>query len=405
MKNFGKILMVLVSVMLLGGCAAKFDYNVKINSDNSMEISAIAAYDDEMIDSIMSSSGGTISTNPSASTDTTQTPSYTDEERWNYLEQAFSSGEMPITETDGVKRYDKDGFKGYEATEKIDNINDITGDKANFNLDDSSNLNNTIMFVKKDGGYEASIGIDEETASSYSQYTAYGMDFEYKFVVSLPTKAGDNNATSVSDDGKTLTWDLTKFKGDSIKFVYKPSNIIMYIIIAAIVLVVIALIVVFILGKKNKNKTDSKEGTPVLVDETPVLNNLVNDTVSMASSVNTPTPSEQTESLFNAQPIPSEQTESLFNAQPTPSVHTESLFNAQPTPSVQTESLFNAQPTPSVQTESLFNAQPTPSEQTESLFNTQSDNVVDNSNVQANSQATGNSEHVENLFDSKNSNI
>ena len=247
------------------------------------------------------------------------------------------------------------------------------------------------MFVKKDGGYEASIGIDEETASSYSQYTAYGMDFEYKFVVSLPTKAGDNNATSVSDDGKTLTWDLTKFKGDSIKFVYKPSNIIMYIIIAAIVLVVIALIVVFILGKKNKNKTDSKEGTPVLVDETPVLNNSVNDTVSMASSVNTPTPSVQTESLFNAQPIPSEQTESLFNAQPTPSVQTESLFNAQPTPSVQTESLFNAQPTPSVQTESLFN--------------TQSDNVADNSNVQANSQATGNSEHVENLFDSKNSNI
>ena len=36
MKNFGKVLIVLVSVMLLGGCGVKVEYNAKINNDNSM---------------------------------------------------------------------------------------------------------------------------------------------------------------------------------------------------------------------------------------------------------------------------------------------------------------------------------------------------------------------------------
>ena len=270
MKNFGKVLIVLVSVMLLGGCGVKVEYNAKINNDNSMEFSVLAAYDNEMIDAMMSNDSS-INDNTGLDssygvTDSSQTPSYTDEDRWNFLEEAFSSGEMPITDNESAERYEDGEYKGYKATIKVDDIDDVTGDKATFNLSDSSTIANSVIFVKKNGNYEANIGIDNSTGSTYSQYTSYGMNFDFKFVVELPTKAGDNNATSVSEDGKTLTWDLANFTGDSIQFVYKPSNMMIYIIIGAIVLVVIALILVFILGKK-KNKKDPREGTPVLVND------------------------------------------------------------------------------------------------------------------------------------------
>ena len=108
MKNFGKVLIVLVSVMLLGGCGVKVEYNAKINNDNSMEFSVLAAYDNEMIDAMMSNDSS-INDNTGLDssygvTDSSQTPSYTDEDRWNFLEEAFSSGEMPITDNESAER-------------------------------------------------------------------------------------------------------------------------------------------------------------------------------------------------------------------------------------------------------------------------------------------------------------
>ena len=88
MKNFGKVLIVLVSVMLLDGCGVKVEYNAKINNDNSMEFSVLAAYDNEMIDAMMSNDSS-INDNTGLDssygvTDSSQTPSYTDEDRWNF---------------------------------------------------------------------------------------------------------------------------------------------------------------------------------------------------------------------------------------------------------------------------------------------------------------------------------
>ena len=314
MKNFGKVLIVLVSVMLLGGCGVKVEYNAKINNDNSMEFSVLAAYDNEMIDAMMSNDSS-INDNTGLDssygvTDSSQTPSYTDEDRWNFLEEAFSSGEMPITDSESAERYEDGEYKGYKATIKVDDIDDVTGDKATFNLSDSSTIANSVIFVKKNGNYEANIGIDNSTGSTYSQYTSYGMNFDFKFVVKLPTKAGDNNATSVSEDGKTLTWDLANFTGDSIQFVYKPSNMMIYIIIGAIVLVVIALILVFILGKK-KNKKDPREGTPVLVNDNAEVTPVTPTVVPVNTSVNTPVAdSTQTTSVFDNSN--DNQVESLF---------------------------------------------------------------------------------------------
>ncbi|MDD6480187.1 MAG: hypothetical protein SPI91_06005 [Bacilli bacterium] len=50
------------------------------------------------------------------------------------------------------------------------------------------------------------------------EYQSY-FDLEYK--VTLPEKPISSNATSVSEDGKTLTWKMTYRKKNSVQYEFK----------------------------------------------------------------------------------------------------------------------------------------------------------------------------------------
>ena len=50
------------------------------------------------------------------------------------------------------------------------------------------------------------------------EYQSY-FDLEYK--VTLPEKQISSNATSVSEDGKTLTWKMTYRKKNSVQYEFK----------------------------------------------------------------------------------------------------------------------------------------------------------------------------------------
>ena len=74
-----------------------------------------------------------------------------------------------------------------------------------------------------------------------------------KVVISLPIKPSANNATSVSDDGKTLTWDL--LSESNIHLEFSLINIGMIIGLCVLALAVVAAVVVIIIIKKGKKNT------------------------------------------------------------------------------------------------------------------------------------------------------
>ncbi|MEJ8306485.1 transmembrane domain-containing protein [Saccharibacillus sacchari] len=80
-------------------------------------------------------------------------------------------------------------------------------------------------------------------------------EFDFRFKLTLPIKPGENNADTVSDDGRTLTWNLAATRENRIELELAVPNIQRIVIAASAVLVVlIALIVFVVLRRKRKKK-------------------------------------------------------------------------------------------------------------------------------------------------------
>ena len=105
------------------------------------------------------------------------------------------------------------------------------------------------MFQKRGNNYFTEFSAGEPVDTSDTE--GYDITYNVKYIVNLPNKAISHNATEVSEDGKTLTWDLTQSL-DTISYEFAFSNnTVMYIIIG--VLVVCAVVAFVLLNKKKKN--------------------------------------------------------------------------------------------------------------------------------------------------------
>lgn len=116
------------------------------------------------------------------------------------------------------------------------------------------------LFVKSGDVYSAKyvfdIG-DGDSDSDSSGFDASAMEsmFDLRFVVNLPNKSESNNATSVSSNGKTLTWNLKYSEPTSIEFSFKvePASMLLPIIIGVVaVVVILAVVCCVVLSKKKK---------------------------------------------------------------------------------------------------------------------------------------------------------
>jgi hypothetical protein len=86
-------------------------------------------------------------------------------------------------------------------------------------------------------------------------------DLSYK--IKLPVKAGENNASKVSEDGKELTWNLKYSKLNEVNFAFALGNNLLPIIIAVVAGVLILMAVTGKFKKKPKEaeETDAVEET------------------------------------------------------------------------------------------------------------------------------------------------
>ena len=201
-KTLKTIIALVAAVVLLTGCGMKTESGFKIESNGNIKVQIIMAYDNEMIDAML-----TYQEDQNAS----DIKTHTDAERWAYIESDDSGMDTP----DGYKkeRYDQGGYKGYLLTQDLGHIDTVSSTSASSRVDIGSldDFKGQVLFIKNGDTYKSNMTIKKAAdTSEYSEYESMGMVIDMKFVVELPGRPISSNATSVSTDGRTLYWDMTK---------------------------------------------------------------------------------------------------------------------------------------------------------------------------------------------------
>ena len=164
---------------------------------------------------------------------------------------------------------EKNGFTGYTITKKDVDLEDLSCEDGKADL--QAAFEGKIFTVN---GRHVSMrftpftDMDEDTASSLSML-GYA-DGYMRYQVTFPVKPTNHNATSVSDDGKTLTWNLTKFgPGEEIYAEFNKPLLpawVWWILIglaACVVCFVIILLCRKAIGSKKSHAPQGAEGAPV----------------------------------------------------------------------------------------------------------------------------------------------
>ena len=259
-----RFLLVLVAVFCLTGCV-KMNATMKINNDKSMDYEIITAMAKDLVQGdtkVLSDDQ-----KKQAKKNGYKLSDYKDDEMVGYKATKHIKNIDEISTTKKVesnldmdskdkymftvkKGFFKNTYKAKLTTSTTDNLNSQMGN-SNSNDNDYSydeDEDEDLDYDYEDDEDDSSIDLGDDT--DFSQYTK-NMDF--KFEVKLPYKAKKNNATSVEDDGKTLSWNLFEAK-DDIEFEFELYNLTnIYLTIGGAV-VVIALVIVFILKKKKSDK-------------------------------------------------------------------------------------------------------------------------------------------------------
>ncbi len=189
----------------------------------------------------------------------------TDEEEELEEEEEEEENEYEELEEEGweVEDYKEDNYVGVTLTKtdiKLDELEDVLQDTDlgfdDFSLEKKGSTWVLEWDINDNLGDTSDEGLSEDTIKEYDGY----MTFE----LTLPNGAKVDNATDVSKDGKTLTWDFYEVEDGVIECEFSLVNVGLIIgIIAAVVVVIAAVAVVLILK--------SKKGGAAPADEAPVM--------------------------------------------------------------------------------------------------------------------------------------
>lgn len=270
MKKSFKVLCLMLVAFMMSGCM-KFNMNMDINSDKSMNLELIVALANEMM-------GSSNETN-------------------------MDNSEIQKLKDNGfnVEEYSDDTMTGYTISTKINNIDDVSTEKDTmFNLNDIFNGEklSDIFTVKKGffkNTYTVKIGEEESTDmtnefeddlnSTYSNDSLLATDdadlsmllnsMDINFTINLPYKAISSNATNTENDGKTLVWQPTSASNSSsnIEFSFELYNMTNIYLMVGIVILIIVIIIILIVKhckktKSNKSSLNSHKNESTLNNET-----------------------------------------------------------------------------------------------------------------------------------------
>ena len=236
MKKRQLLLILLLCSLLLSGCM-RINTTVKVNKDGTADVSMLYA---------MSNSMGMLTNNPY---------SLSADQIAEYEEQGYTFTHYADDEA---------GYTGYTLTKNGIDLKSLVNDT------DETGLESIIDggFVTVDGR-NVMISFVPFSSSDYSNVGSYLSAVKNQkgfvtFTLELPVKPTSHNATSVSEGGQTLTWDLTLFGADekvfaefTMPFVMTSS---MWIAVAVVVgMIVTAGLVTILVTRKRKERVETNE--------------------------------------------------------------------------------------------------------------------------------------------------
>lgn len=245
MKKIRSLLLVLIMVFSLTGCV-KYNINMNVNKDKSVDFEMIYALQSSMTNSLES-----ISEDDEYDLAEEESSNEVDIDEYKYLEdQGFK-----------IEAFEEDASAGVKISKKFKNIDDISStEKKEIDINkmftkEENTKNEFIFFIKKGNKYIADLIFDFSSEDDDTDYSSYQSYFDMKYTVTLPKKTISNNADEVSEDGKTLTWNLKYGSKNEVKyeFTFDNSNNMLYIICGIVALLIIIAIIV----KKGNNKNNT----------------------------------------------------------------------------------------------------------------------------------------------------
>lgn len=232
-KLYAKAISVMVLLTLAAFCftgCVRFRTSMNIKSNGKADLTVIYGYYNELIDSDV-------------------------ESEMEDLADAFEDDGWTV---DDYKKGDYEGYTFTMTNVKVNDFEDI------FNADcftEDLELGD-FELTKKGATYTINwdtnvIGDLNEEGVTSEDLKTYGGFMEVE--ITLPSPATDDNASEVSKDGKTYTWDL--LDGDEIELTFTLINIGLIVAICAIVFVVFAAAAVVVILLIVKKKKPAKDGT------------------------------------------------------------------------------------------------------------------------------------------------
>lgn len=225
-----------IALIVLTGCV-DVNYEVTLNKDGTADVAYVYGFDKATLEQM-----GT-----------------TAEDMTSEMKQNAEASEYEI------EAYSDDKVEGFKAKKHVENPADISLEEAFEGYVTDSEENQ--FKVEKKGSkttYSQNANIDLT-----SMDTTMASMVTMKYTVNLPVKAGKNNADEVSEDGKTLTWNLTAGEENIIEFEATSSSsavTIAIIVVVALVVIGIAVAVVVVRKSKKGKSKDKSESADVVAE-------------------------------------------------------------------------------------------------------------------------------------------
>ena len=215
MKKFRNLLIAVFAVILLAGCSIDEHVSLDITSDKKVQIVMKMGVDDAGIDYMLSLQD----------MENGEKKEYTDEDRMKYLEEYACESVSEDENSDAsCETFKDEKFKGIiikSDKKDIDTLTGVEGDaKVNIAAFEGS-FEESKLFIKDGDVYKSNFSFDLANAGDMTSSIESAQDFVFTFDINLPNKSISNNATKVSDDGLTLSWDLSKIANSNIEFSFK----------------------------------------------------------------------------------------------------------------------------------------------------------------------------------------
>lgn len=236
LKSITLVAFFILLLFVLTGCA-NVNYEIKLEKDGSGDVSYIMGYDKSFLSSMQ------------VSIEDLQNDDSFDEMKQEATKTGYT-----------VEAYEDDNTYGFKAFKHVNNIQNEFSIEPGSDKDDGIKYEKTLLKTKY--SQDAAVDLADVTGSAEDALTKAVLgQIKITYKIVLPFKAGDNNATLVSEDGKTLEWTLKVGQTNEIKFVAEEDRTVYAVAGTGIIVLIIILSAIAVMANKKKGKKQEVKTT------------------------------------------------------------------------------------------------------------------------------------------------